>query len=60
MMYLTSRGWGSDRRWLRQVMSSGKLLRGVEQSIELDQDGQVLLIPHVDIAEANLVYRFSN
>ncbi|MBW2546682.1 MAG: ribosome maturation factor RimP [Deltaproteobacteria bacterium] len=44
----------------RQRRFSGKLLRVVEQSIELDQDGQVLLIPHVDIAEANLVYRFSN
>jgi ribosome maturation factor RimP len=38
----------------------GKLLRVVDQSIELDQDGKVLLIPHVDIAQANLVYRFSN
>ncbi|MBW2718481.1 MAG: ribosome maturation factor RimP [Deltaproteobacteria bacterium] len=44
----------------RQRRFSGKLLGVVEQSIELDQDGQVLLIPHVDIAEANLVYRFSN
>jgi len=38
----------------------GKLLRVVDQSIELDQDGKVLLIPHVDIAQASLVYRFSN
>ena len=38
----------------------GKLLRVVGQSIELDQDGKVLLIPHGDIAQANLVYRFSN
>ena len=38
----------------------GKLLRVVGQSIELDQDGKVLLIPHGDIARANLVYRFSN
>jgi len=38
----------------------GKLLRVVDQSIELDQDGKVLLIPHADIAQANLVYRFSN
>jgi len=44
----------------RQRRFRGKLLRVVEQSIELDQDGKVLLIPHVDIAEANLVYRFSN
>jgi ribosome maturation factor RimP len=44
----------------RQRRFSGKLLRVVEQSIELDQDGKVLLIPHADIAAANLVYRFSN
>jgi ribosome maturation factor RimP len=44
----------------RQRRFRGKLLRVVEQSIELDQDGKVLLIPHADIAEANLVYRFSN
>lgn len=37
------------------------MLRGVvDDRIELDQDGQVLLIPHADIAQANLVYRFSN
>ncbi len=44
----------------QQRRFSGKLLRVVEQSIELDQDGKVLLIPHADVAEANLVYRFSN
>ena len=44
----------------RQRRFRGKLLRVVDQSIELDQDGKVLLIPHVDIAQANLVYRFSN
>ena len=44
----------------RQRRFSGKLLGVVAQSIEIDQDGKVLLIPHVDIAEANLVYRFSN
>lgn len=38
----------------------GLLLGVVDQSIELDQDGRVLLIPHADIAHANLVYRFSN
>lgn len=38
----------------------GTLRRVVDQSIELDQDGQVFLIPHADIAQANLVYRFSN
>ena len=37
------------------------VLKGVsDQRIELDQDGQVFLIPHEDIAQANLVYRFSN
>lgn len=44
----------------RQRRFRGKLLRVVGQSIELDQDGKVLLIPHADIAQANLVYRFSN
>lgn len=37
----------------------GKLIGVVEESIELEQDGQVLVIPHEDIAQANLVYRFS-
>jgi ribosome maturation factor RimP len=44
----------------RQRRFRGKLLRVVDQSIELDQDGKVFLIPHADIAQANLVYRFSN
>lgn len=44
----------------RQRRFHGKLLGVVDQSIELDQDGKVLLIPHEDIAQANLVYRFSN
>ena len=44
----------------RQRRFHGKLLRVVDQSIELDQDGKVLLIPHGEIAQANLVYRFSN
>jgi ribosome maturation factor RimP len=44
----------------RQRRFHGKLLRVVDQSIELDQDGNVLLIPHADIAQANLVYRSSN
>ena len=36
-------------------------LRGVvDHSIELEEDGKVVLIPHEDIAQANLVYRFSN
>ena len=44
----------------KQRRFRGRLLRVVDQSIELDQDGKVLLIPHADIAQANLVYRFSN
>ena len=44
----------------RQRRFHGKLLRVVDENIELDQDGKVLLIPHADIAQANLVYRFSN
>jgi ribosome maturation factor RimP len=44
----------------RQRRFRGKLLRVVDKSIELDQDGKVLLIPHADIAQANLVHRFSN
>ena len=44
----------------RQRCFRGKLLGVVDRSVELDQDGKVLLIPHADIAEANLVYRFSN
>jgi ribosome maturation factor RimP len=43
----------------KQRRFRGRLLRVVNQSIELDQDGQVLLIPHAEIAKANLVYRFS-
>ncbi len=38
----------------------GKLLRVVDHSIELDQDGKVFQIPHEEIAKAHLVYRFSN
>ena len=38
----------------------GTLLGVVEQSVELEQDGQVLRIPHEEIAQAHLVYRFSN
>jgi ribosome maturation factor RimP len=44
----------------RQRRFRGTLLRVVDQNIELDQDGKVLLIPHAEIAQANLVYRFSN
>lgn len=43
----------------RQRRFRGKLLGIVDRNIELDQDGKVLLIPHEDIAQANLVYRFS-
>ncbi len=36
------------------------VLRGVvDHTIELDQDGTLMTIPHEDIAQANLVYRFS-
>ncbi len=44
----------------KQRRFRGKLLRVVDESIELDSDGQLLSIPHADIAEANLVFRFSN
>ena len=44
----------------RQRRFRGKLLGVVDHSIELDQDGKVVTIPHEDIAQANLVYRFSN
>jgi ribosome maturation factor RimP len=37
----------------------GRLLGVVDRAVELDQDGIVLLIPHDEIAHANLVYRFS-
>jgi ribosome maturation factor RimP len=43
----------------RQRRFHGRLIRVVDRSIELDQDGKILLIPHEDIAQANLVYRFS-
>ncbi len=43
----------------RQRRFQGRLLGVVDRAIELDQDGTVLLIPHDDIAQANLVYRFS-
>jgi ribosome maturation factor RimP len=43
----------------RQRRFHGRLLGVSDQSIELDQDGRVLLIPHEDIAQAKLVYRFS-
>ena len=44
----------------KQRRFRGKLLGVVDHSIQLDQDGRVVLIPHEDIAQANLVYRFSN
>ncbi len=44
----------------KQRRFSGKLLGVVDHSIELDQVGKVVTIPHEDIAQANLVYRFSN
>ena len=37
------------------------MLRGVvDERVELDENGKVVRIPHEDIAQANLVYRFSN
>jgi ribosome maturation factor RimP len=44
----------------RQRRFHGKLLGVVDRRIELDQDGKILQIPHEDIAQAKLVYRFSN
>jgi ribosome maturation factor RimP len=44
----------------RQRRFRGTLLGVVDHSIKLDQDGKVLQIPHEEIAQANLVYRFSN
>jgi ribosome maturation factor RimP len=44
----------------RQRRFRGTLLGIVDHSIKLDQDGKVLQIPHEEIAQANLVYRFSN
>jgi ribosome maturation factor RimP len=42
----------------RQRRFRGTLVGVVDESIQLDQDGKVLLIPHGDIAQAKLVYRF--
>ena len=38
----------------------GQLLGVHDQDIELDQDGQLIRIPYAEVAQANLVYRFSN
>lgn len=38
----------------------GRLIGVHDQDIELEQDGQTLRIPYAGIAQANLVYRFSN
>jgi ribosome maturation factor RimP len=43
----------------KQRRFRGTLLGVVDSSVRLDQDGRVILIPHEDIAQANLVYRFS-
>ena len=43
----------------KQRRFSGTLRGVVDHSIELDQDGRVILIPHEDIAQAHLVYRFA-
>ena len=44
----------------RQRRFHGTLLGVVDESIQLDNEGRVLTIPHEDIAQAHLVYRFSN
>lgn len=38
----------------------GTLLGVVDEDIQLEQEGGVVRIPHEDIAQAHLVYRFSN
>ncbi|MEM7437781.1 MAG: ribosome maturation factor RimP [Myxococcota bacterium] len=43
----------------RRRRFQGRLLGVVDGAVELDQDGTVVHIPHDDIAQANLVYRFS-
>ena len=37
----------------------GTLLGVFDRDIEIDQDGRAVRIPHADIAQANLVYRFT-
>ena len=37
---------------------SGKLLGVDGELVKLEQDGQLVTLPHVEIAKANLVYRF--
>lgn len=44
----------------KQRRFRGQLRGVVGQSIELEEGGKVVHIPHEDIAQANLVYRFSN
>ena len=44
----------------KQRRFRGRLRGVVDQSIELEDGDKVVHIPHGDIAQANLVYRFSN
>jgi ribosome maturation factor RimP len=44
----------------RQRRFRGTLLGVVQEEVELEQEGRVIRIPHEDIAQAHLVYRFSN
>lgn len=43
----------------RRRRFQGRLVGVVDGAIELDQDGTIVHISHDDIAQANLVYRFS-
>ena len=44
----------------KQRRFRGRLVGVVGQSVELEEGDKVIHIPHEDIAQANLVYRFSN
>jgi ribosome maturation factor RimP len=44
----------------KQRRFRGRLVGVVDDSIELEEGDKVVHIPHEDIAQANLVYRFSN
>lgn len=44
----------------KQRRFRGKLVGVADERIELDEDGKVVKIPHEDIAQASLVFRFSN
>ena len=44
----------------RRRRFQGMLVGVFDRDIEIEQDGQSVRIPHADIAQANLVYRFTN